>query len=366
MAIKLIVRKGFGKIPKDINTLSNTEKDRLTSRTRNIAENLAVEFYIEEHIRKIGDSLRFIFVESDIDTLIENSLDLRKKELSWDEELKMIYILGLPIPLTKKVSEATKADVFPCIIKNPESRKGKEVFQIDSFKTFGIFQKFLTSSTVLIPSIANEIIHYDPTIEREKFIYQQYVSTPSEFFTSYRVMVSCAGDVITSALLYSENSKNSKELLQLKNKGKISKNTDILVIPDSPFFINSQKVVSNISQGGGIIVLEPAGNSKEPTDVEKCILKDHNINSDTPRLPEAIKEKSKLIGKYLGESGIGLFYGIDWVQSKDGEYFYLETNLSPMCTFYVNAFMKGVGTHEEAYVLIADNILRQLLSKSIS
>lgn len=362
MNISILVRSGFGKIMRDSSLLNKSERDRLTSRTQGPEKNLEVEFEIEKDIRTYGENLGIVFCETeDLNTPNITSYGFKQKGLLFQEEKELIDTLRLPTPKTKIFSPINEDISFPFILKNPESRKGREVYLVENFEMVEKIRSFLESSLVFIPSLGGEIF-YDPTFEREKLIYQEYIETPSDYFTTYRVLISCTGTIFASRLNYSENTKDSLDLLVPQTTTGWHKR-DILISKDSPFYLSSKKVVSNQSANGGGIVLDPLPTSKKPSVLEEEILTNHNLDPFHPSLPVVIRDYSIAIAKYLGSRKKGLIFGIDWIQSKDDQFYYLETNLSPGSKSFIDTHQSGIGTHEEAMRTMFHKILKDITEK---
>ncbi len=346
--MKIIVRKGFGAAPLDINTLSVEDVDRLTSNTQTISENIQIEFEIEVEIKKYGECLGVVFIEDEQDLVGDSFYKIRSKNLSLEEESFLIKELSLPSPETQKIKDLQNIPKFPFIVKNPESRRGREVYLIENIETFNKLKNFLNSKGVIVPSLGGHV-SYDPSFEYEKFICQKYIKSPTKYFTTYRITVGCTGEVFSKCLTYSGNTKDGGVILETSPK-KLINNRDLLTIIDSPFFLMSPKVVSNKSTGGGGIVLEPIDGSKKPTQEEIEILIEQGLNQNFPKAPEVVISKSVQIAKYLGKNKQGLIFGIDWIQSEDGSIYYLETNINPAGKPFLYTHYNGTGTHKDAMV----------------
>lgn len=358
MNVFIRVREGYGRELQKKELLTDSDYDRLASNTKSVDENLLIELDIERETRKLGESLGIRFIEGD-DVVQGIVYDLRIKDLLDSDERIMAKDLGLPVPATRRIAEREGDISFPFIVKNPESRRGREVYLITDLETFDRLKSFLSSVVADVPSLGGRV-EYDPSFEAAKLVRQEYIKTPSERFTSYRVMVGCAGEIFSCCMVYSGNKRRDGVIAETVAKEGRWHKRDLLKLPDSPFFLGTPKVVSNKSAGGGVIVLDPLPASKPATDEEKTILSAHGLDPANPRAPQAIKDLSVRIARYLGDHGKGLVFGIDWIQSEDGRLYYLETNTCPAGAAYLYTHRAGKGTHAEAMIEVFAAIMRTL------
>jgi hypothetical protein len=334
--ITLIVREWFAKTPQRIQDLPIEEVNRLTSRSNWPEQNLLIEFEIEKGLYEIWQQLGIHF--STTTSWIDGKYHkLTKKWLLRNEEEKMINNLKLPIPTTRKLIDLEKDNVsYPFIIKDPESRRWRNVYFIEDNEMLETFLSFLDSSSA---TISWKKIEYNASDLKKRLLYQEYIETPSECFTSYRVMVSCTWSVMTSTLLYSGNKKYQKEFTSKENN--ITDFTDLLIIENSPYYLRSQRVTSNVSGWGSDIVLNPLPQSKKTNSYEQGLLWQHWLDTSYPEVPQLLIKASVEIANYLNEIWEGLIYGIDRIQDKQGRYYYLETNITPSTWPYQAKYSEG-------------------------
>lgn len=190
---------------------------------------------------------------------------------------------------------------------------------------------------------------------RDSFSFKKFIKTPSDYFTSYRVLVSAVGEVHASALVVSDrkksqvsNIRSDKDLDKLMaGITVIQELIDYLEIYGSPYYLKSKKIVSNVASGGRVIPLDPTEKSRSITEDEKRILAQHNIVDQ--KAPEEIIKQAKAIGAGLGRR-MGLMVGIDFIQDGEGNFYYLETNDVPGVRAYVESKRKGRGSQRDAFV----------------
>jgi len=145
-------------------------------------------------------------------------------------------------------------------------------------------------------------------------VMREYIETPSEYFTSYRI-VATPDSVVAAGLLYSVHTKAEAKAI---NTGGSE-----LSSPDSPFYLASRDVRSNVALGGSIIPL--MGENREHTSSkEREILAAHGIDPNNPAVPAAILEQTPSISRNYGRV-IDVHYGIDFI----GDGVFLECNGGP-------------------------------------
>lgn len=108
-------------------------------------------------------------------------------------------------------------------------------------------------------------------------------------------------------------------------------------------------------------MLDPGPHAKAMNAQDRKILATHGIDPDNPSLPAEIARLSTLIGRYLGPKN-GVVMGIDWLQDKQGNYYYLETNFGPGPVAYIDAYHGG---DAETDLLAASFSLQRLALQSM-
>ena len=182
---------------------------------------------------------------------------------------------------------------------------------------------------------------------------RQYIATPSDRFTSYRVLATATGEIIGAALLYSAHRKSE----QARIVGRHDKHWDVvgksllstLENPATPYFLNALDARSNVAQGGGCIPLMGNGASRPPSEVERAILAAHGIDADQVRLPAELHERASVIGKVLGKNA-GIVVGVDFLQEAGTSRFhFLEINPEPGPQTYAACWLEDSVPSQEAY-----------------
>lgn len=199
---------------------------------------------------------------------------------------------------------------------------------------------------------------------KEYFYVKEFIDTPSNHYTSYRVVTASSGEILASGLLYSGNLKNAPTYqsrdIDPSSLGLIGSSLlDFLNAPQSPYYLHSRKFISNIAGGGGIIPLNPSENSRSITSEELEILQEHDIASDQS-LPAVIADWAEKIGSSLGRR-MSLVTGIDFIQDQEGNFYYLETNAEPGLETYRVAKNNGEGDTAEIYKMVMTEAISTIL-----
>lgn len=166
----------------------------------------------------------------------------------------------------------------------------------------------------------------------DAFTYQPLIETPGDRFTSYRTVVSSAGQILASSLYYSGFTKSDAPIMSKEyspnNEFAYRNSLTALRDPHSNVFLGSRQFMSNRSTGGRGIVLDPTADSLPRTATDREVLTAHGIDPIAARLPERLRTLSSEIGQKVGPK-LGIVLGIDWIQDKDGNFHFLEANVMP-------------------------------------
>jgi hypothetical protein len=164
-----------------------------------------------------------------------------------------------------------------------------------------------------------------------RWIFQEFIDTPSDFYSSYRVLVDGYGHIHYSQLNVSGFEKGIQRIVSNPKHVPIFGGVqigdslfDLLLHPESPLFVNSLDFRSNISRGGNRILLNGDKNMDPQT---RKIIEAHSLDPDNPILPETIRQLTVEIG-ILCRNAFP-YVGIDFIQGKDGKLYFLESNADP-------------------------------------
>ncbi|MFH1134142.1 MAG: hypothetical protein V1735_06650 [Nanoarchaeota archaeon] len=180
---------------------------------------------------------------------------------------------------------------------------------------------------------------------------QEYINTPSSHFTHYRIFTLGDGTIVGAVLGVSGNRKDQPvrraypseysyedtltEDFQ-RRKASIAQSKLLATLWGapiydhvlSPLYLGLLDVFSNHSAGGTQIALTPTSQSKVPTAYEKGVLTEHSINPDMPQLPARLEEMAKQVARIFAPHGL-LYTGQDWLQDRNGNFYFLEVNSRP-------------------------------------
>lgn len=169
------------------------------------------------------------------------------------------------------------------------------------------------------------IVDYKKLFHKD-FKIQQYIETPTNYNTSLRVLVTSSGGILVSSLKYSNPSTKStrKPFYPIES---------LLCDETTPFYIDTESIVSNQAIGGqGILI-----GKQEYTEEEKEILKMHEISFD---IPLQIKNAAISLAKNCRKE-IGAITGVDFIYDKNQKrWYYLEQQEYPMLISYAEKYGK--------------------------
>ena len=286
-----------------------------------------------------------------------NEFRVRGKQMSPEEEMALIreVVPTIRVPEAFTVDQFLQRPFFPAVLYYEGKSKGEGKYLLDNEAQWERFVSFLTNEA-------------HPEL-RNRFKLKQFIHTPGDRYTSYRVITSCTGHILAAGLLYSGQHKNSKDLvtsdLDLAELEGISMHSLLryLEIPDSPYFLAAKRITSNVAGGGNIISLNPTANSCALREGELEILPAHGIGKDR-QLPAAMARKAELIGMTLGRRS-GLFVGIDFIQDEDQKEYYLEMNGEPGMDTYLMNKNNGQGTAVDGYRMAMNEVISELIGQKV-
>lgn len=333
---------------------------------------------IERELASFGAELGIDFVEKaqfeDAEAPDEYTLKGR-----WHTDLEEIAdvrgaVPEVNIPGVYTFEEFDRAPHFPVVAKphmlygTPwHTSQGEGKFLIENEEQWVRFRAFLVDQSLPFPIGSKwegyQAVPNTQNLGKNAFYFQDFVETPSDRYTSVRVVVTATGHILCSSLLYSDTKMGEEPTLQIDSEnywiGPGNEMTDALKLPNSPVYLGSKAIFSNRSMGGGGIVLNPDSHSKEASPTEMDILRAHGFDPDEPQLPEELARLSTLIAQRFGKKK-GIVLGIDWVLGKDGTWRYLETNVSPGMKTYLDTHMGGSGSETDAYLEVYKTALQDI------
>ncbi|MET0779555.1 MAG: hypothetical protein ABWY71_01840 [Candidatus Saccharimonadales bacterium] len=165
----------------------------------------------------------------------------------------------------------------------------------------------------------------------ELYEVRRFIDTPSDHYTSYRVLTS-PEDILAAGLLYSTHRKTHPRNLASSRLRSLlfTDRTRPPAFEDrrSPFYLESRDIRSNIEQGGGCIPLM-GDNRRRLSRKEITILEAHGIDPKAPALPERIRRPALVVARKIGRVS-GLLAGEDFLDDKELKTgWFLEHNSGP-------------------------------------
>lgn len=303
-----------------------------------------IEKRVREDLARQG--VQFIEMASPDDADLESGFTESGARIPQEEELKFVGKIApaLRIPQTLRMKEYLSKPFLPALVMVPGLSQGAGKFYIESEEQLTKLSTFLAK---------NE----DGQHLANVLVVKQFIPTPGDRYTSYRVLVDAEGNIIASALIYSGVKKSEPEFVATEQIPGLAGGelTSWLSSAKSEFYLASKRVISNVSGGGGCIPLSPGERSRAITEEEKVIAEENGLGDGRLLAPD-ITQAAQEIGKHLGRR-MGLFVGIDFLRGEDGQLYYLETNAGPGLKTYVAAEMGGRGTETEAY----ERVLRETI-----
>jgi hypothetical protein len=264
---------------------------------------------------------------------------------------------NVPRPHELSIDEVRQLN-FPIVVKDPYQHGGERIYLLENEEALTRFiarvmvgQRLSdlydeTNQDEIIESIMNgvrtwnfdsEWFYYKDLRELEHYQFQEYVETPSEYHTSFRVLVDAYGEVYSGAIIRSPKKKGEESIVEPKLLLSTDPITEIsysqreydilLKHPDSPFFLNSQKIVSNAAQGGISIAL---GGQPVVNEIDQQVLIDHGIDPYNPTIPQIMADRASSIGK--AARGMNAYVGVDFIMNQSLDPLFLEANFGPVLT----------------------------------
>lgn len=272
---------------------------------------------------------------------------------------------------------------FPLVAKSYLKHRGEGIYKIDDldqlirFETavqLGANTSDFLQNPQLLTRLFDDVYQGDltsPLFERNEafWIYQEYSESASDHHVTFRVIADAHGDTHGAELMYSVLTKESVTgiINHERRKQRISNRGDaisqVLNDPKSPFFIDSEDIVSYDPQTDTSILLNgiPRKNS-----TEIAILTDLQIDPDNPVLPDKLAEIASSIGFLL--RGSAPYVGIDFqLNAADLQPVLLEVGHRPSLDADVLGIDHGQLTdNSNSFPYISQNVLEQVLLQRIA
>lgn len=277
---------------------------------------------------------------------LNESSNLRPNPL--DEYNDLSDVPDIQIPKTVRYDDFIIGPFFPVVIKFWKGKSGLHKYKIDDSETFKKFQNWMEQFG-----------------DKEEWVCQEYIETPSDSYSSYRVLVTCTGEIVASQIMYGP--EKTDNMLVDKSQEKNATDDPKWLLTDftsefclTPLVIHSNRLlaktykkyggpgrIASLAPGaglerneyvqeliGGRIVLDPIARSHSISKRERDILKAHKLDPIAPKLPRKLHAVSSEVARRLcwdGEKRIKeLWLGIDFLQNtRDRRMLLVEANRRP-------------------------------------
>jgi len=243
---------------------------------------------------------------------------------------------------------------LPLVLKNEESQGGKEKFIIKTPEQLAILKKFYDEINFYAKQkriekakctwscfpnlkfdengISNIKGIYINSIDYKKIFHQsmriqKFIKTPTAYNTSLRVFTSSSGDILASSLKYAESSKQTES----QYYGLFD---TYLSDPTSPYFLDSESIISNTVAGGNSILL----GKNSYSELEKNILIAHGINPSNAIVPQDVMKACISVAVNCSRE-VGAICGMDFIYDEEEKSWkYLEEHEYPMLYSYAEKY----------------------------
>ena len=205
------------------------------------------------------------------------------------------------------------------VFKDESANRGEGKLLIETPQQFEIFKKFHSDFIKKDP-------HFFDTI-----VFQQFIETPTDNFTSLRVVMSSSGDVMVANLKHSGGTTK-----KAKPEGRFGR---FLCDPESEYFLNCRSIISNPMPGGRGECEIIFGKNQYRSE-ERKMLKAHGFDPKNPKLPDSLVRVAAAIAKNCNRE-LGVTCGIDFIlNTNDSKWYFLEANSNPDVKDYAET--KGI------------------------
>lgn len=294
-----------------------TAKSKLTKIRKEFLNRLEQEGFIISYDNSKIDENNAVCLIMDDTAICNENIDIKEYKKAFD---KRIFESGgekLNYPHSVTIEEYFENPFFPAVLKNELQNGGVDKFLIETEEQLEKIKKFY-----------NDFYKYsDYYDEFNCSIFQQLIETPTKYQTYMRVLMSTSGDVMGASLKYSKVKEQKRNPIGMFEKHFWNEN--------SQYYLNCNGMFNYYSEGGNITFTQPSYSNEK-----KAILEAHNIDSNSPSIPEDVLEVASSIAKNCNRE-LGIMCGIDFIYNeKDKKWYYLEVQAFPAIEEW--AVTKGV------------------------
>lgn len=283
-------------------------------------------------------------LQKSVETLVQSRFldksSFLKRDSSFaskEEAKKIIEATDIPMPKSWSVDEYfTSERTLPVILKANWSSCGKGIFYFDRPEQMDIFWDMDLYQDVGVWTLSKP--------KKENYLVQDFIETPSNHFTHYRVFATGDGNILGAVLSVSGNRKDQMEV---DSRPGPYMGGNIYNCVDSPTYLGCKKVISNHAQGGSQIAFDANGKSKPLTDNDREVLIAHGYVPEDITLNPRLKQLANGVAKLFSQHGI-VYAGQDWMQDKNGNFYFIELNEVPGMEIFNTLYNKDQGDDKTA------------------
>ncbi|MCL4418921.1 hypothetical protein M1146_02335 [Patescibacteria group bacterium] len=307
------------------------------------------------------------------------------------DEIKRTEILG-SIPGIERPTEYTFTEVLrlsgPFVAKDLRDDRGESVYYLEGRENIAKFiawsfaftipdtlnrkKLWKRSRRIIAASEATRKGNWDwngfaSMKPEDGWVFQEYIETPSKFYTSFRILADGYGNIHYGTLIRSPQEKRVRRLHDPRPKEDFNPAYAYLRKPGSPLYIDAPHIVSNTAQGGIPIQLN-GGKAADPTDREVLIA--HNIDPKNPQIPKSIVKKARLIANAMGYAIP--YTGIDFIYNQGLQDRFLEANFFPTLSaqglgisdMEIEQRVQNPGNRDEVQTYLQKVLVRRIVDKT--
>lgn len=262
----------------------------------------------------------------------------RESNAASKEEAKaIIEAAGIPKPQSWTVDEYLASErSLPVILKANWSSCGQGIFYFDRSEQMDIFWDMDRYQNIGPWSL--------PKPKKEDYDVQEFIETPSNHFTHYRIFTTGDGNIVGAVMSVSGNRKDQ---MKIDSRPGPFLGGNIYNCEDIPTYLGCKKVISNHAQGGSQIAFDANGNSKPLTDNDREVLVAHGYDPSNVTLNHKLTDLASGVAKLFSQHGI-LYAGQDWMQDPQGNFYLIELNAGPGMEIFNTLHNQGQGDEKTA------------------
>src|SRR3989338_2953048 len=257
---------------------------------------------------------------------------------------------GIPIPQTRTPAQYLAAGApLPAVVKGTQGTCGDEIFYFDLPQQV---ERFFGKK-------GWEKLGLAPPAE-DKYLIQQFILTPSDHFTHYRIFTLGDGTIVGAMLTASADRKT--EVQRISEPGPFGTGSNFFTNVDSPLYLGYIGVTSNAAEERSQIPLNPNQNSARITPYEGEILAAHGLDPINPQLPQRLQKLAAKTARAFSRYGCA-YGGQDWIQDCNDNFYFLEINRSPGMELFRTVYGSSTKLNDKEKAELGGKMLAKFMLK---